>query len=152
MARDFGTGICPQCGAEFKRKSGIHKYCSEKCQKGSQRAKADKVNEKLLGESEWAECRWCGKWFKRPYKGRVVYCSDRCKYMDMTNGEHKKREKRRPRKKPKVEKKDGFTWDDIRKVLAEYGISSYSKALEILEKRRKEAEREVMEREIKESD
>lgn len=36
--------------------------------------------------------------------------------------------------------KDGFTWDDVRVVLGEYQISSYSTAIKILKERQKQNE------------
>ena len=137
----FGNGVCPHCGKEFERKSGVHVYCSKECRDGDSRRIRDNVDKKIHEGGEWAECRWCGKWFKRPYKSRKHYCSTACKYQGITATEQEKREKRKRKfAKKKTEQKDGFTWDDIRKVFAEFGISSYSKALEILEQRKREKE------------
>ena len=93
---------------------------------------------------EWAECRWCGKWFKKPYKSRRNYCSPACRYKDLTATEEEKKErKKRKSESSKVAKKDGFTWDDVRRVFAEYGISSYPKAIKILEEQKKSREEVV---------
>lgn len=134
----FGNGICPQCGKEFERKSWNHAYCSVDCLRGAQREIRDLVDAVLHKGGEDAVCKWCGAWFKRPYKSRKQYCCEECQYKGMTATAEEKSGKRRPRKEPKVEHRDGFTWDDIRGVLAEYGISSYHKAVQILEQRRRE--------------
>lgn len=135
----YGKGICPHCGKEFERKSGSHIFCSEECWKGNQRAVRDRVDAELYRGGEDACCKWCGKWFKRPYKSKKYYCSNECKYKAMTASEEEKRRRRRkPKKVSKAGIKDGFTWDDIRQVLGEYGISSYHKAVRVLEERRRE--------------
>jgi len=141
----YGNGVCPHCGKEFERKGGGHIYCSKECRSGAGRLIRDNVDAKIHEGGEWAECQWCGKWFKRPYKSRKLYCSTECKYQGMTATEKEKREKRKRRLGIKKAKpKDGFTWDDIRKVFAEYGISSYHKAIEILQERQKEKEQQAL--------
>lgn len=135
----FGKGICAHCGKEFDKKSGVHIYCSDDCRRGDQRKIRDRVDAKIHEGGEDVCCLWCGKWFKRPYKSRKQYCRPECQYKAMTATEKEKRAKRRPRRSAKVEVRDGFTWDEIRAVFSEYGISSYHKALEILAQRRNEA-------------
>lgn len=134
----FGKGICAHCGKVFERKRGGQVYCSVECRKGDLRAIRDRVDAKLYEGGEDAVCLWCGEWFKRPYKSRKQYCSVACKQKDITARENGKRKKRgRPPKEAKTEHKDGFTWDDIRGVLAEYKISSYHKAIAILEQKKR---------------
>ena len=74
--KDFGMGICPECGFEFKRISSVHKFCKREHKKKFN----DRVRE--VGRSRPGR--------KRPYSkeneakrvrrdGRKIYCRDTAK-------------------------------------------------------------------------
>lgn len=150
--QDWGTGVCPICGKEFQKNSLTHTYCSVKCKdKRDYEAKKAKRAEKI---PDILECKWCGKSFNRNGTRRL-FCSAECQVqwhnaktkgkfyaekLERLNAPRKKRNKSAPASNVP---KDGFTWDEIKGVFAELGISSYHKALEILAERRKEAESKV---------
>lgn len=143
---DYGTAICPVCKKEFQKKSANHMYCSETCKKKSYYNTAALVDSVIHGDGDWIECAYCGRFFLRPYKSKTLYCSEDCKiearmqydtdqrFLRRMKGVKIRKESTTPSKARR--KKDGFTWDDIRAVFGEFGISSYQKALNILERRR----------------
>lgn len=102
----------------------------------------------MIEEKEVFEkiCPICGKAFLTPWWHKK-YCSTAC--ADLENRERKRRRKKKSpaavrrsgsgsaRKKP-----EAITWDEIRAVLAEEGISNYHEAVRIAEQRRREAEEE----------
>lgn len=147
MGKMGESAICEQCGKGFVRTNGNQRFCSLKCRQAFNNGIARKDLD-IEGSGEWAICHWCGAYFQRKPKTRQTYCSPECKAdADKRNKGLRKWKAHRKKnglaegeKPPKVEKKDGFTWDEISAVLGEFGISSYGRAVEILEQRKKEAE------------
>lgn len=146
---DFGFGRCLYCGEVFKRTGAAHSYCSTECRDAAYAESINAVDEIIKNAQPdevdgWRACAICGKFFK-PDCPRTKYCSPACVSEAKNLGKVRRRKEkimRQARKKPErppAPKTDGFTWADIRKVFAELGITSYHKALAILEQRRKEA-------------
>lgn len=143
MARNLGEAECPYCGKTFIKQGYTQIFCSKECQIANYKKKRG-----VADGDTWAICHWCGEYFKRVRGTRRIYCCAKCaidsasaKAKGKVWKEHTKKVAipKKRRKKTKQET-DGFTWDDIRQVFGEYGISSYHKAVEILKQRKKEKE------------
>lgn len=97
-------------------------------------------------------CPICGRAFETPWDHKK-YCSIPCKdKATVLNGVKERKKsmsavKKRGVRSGKAKKdSDVITWDEIKAVLGEFGISQYHKAIEIIEKRRAEAkEKELQE-------
>lgn len=149
----YGYTVCPNCGKEIEKLAPNHVFCSETCKMEAFRRGCETVNDlNEVPEEErklYRQCETCGKWFK-PFSQMSTqkYCCFACQYKAKTEYSEKyKREKRRqlssvPKKVKKASKKqkDYITWDEIRAVLAEEGISSYHEAVKIADQRRRERE------------
>jgi hypothetical protein len=144
----YGYARCLYCGEVFERTGAAQNYCSKECVDAAYAESCDVVD-RALRECQsdtvdgWKVCAICGRFFK-PDCPRTKYCSPACVSEAKNRGKVRRRKEkimRQARKKPErppAPKTDGFTWEDIRKVFAEFGITSYHKALAILEQRRKE--------------
>ena len=153
-----GKGICEWCGREFVKNSPTHVYCSKECIQNAKK-ETDKFVEDVIFQSSdskgWKECEFCGRYFKLDHcRSKAIYCSSECREAARRKHDYARKYERRmkgiklpkPKDEPPQKKTDGFTWDDIRGVFKEYGTSSYHKALEILEQRRKEANENDLQR------
>ena len=168
MENSLGMVICPECGKEFLRKNMMQVFCCESCRdksflRGCEIVEFDPEKEPQKTFT-YTQCVICGRYFK-PFAKRSNqrYCSEACKRegkrrTSQKHNRHEQIRKAREREEAKQKKqnacpprkpeKDGFTWDDVRAVLKEFQISSYHKAIAILEQRKKEKHNDLQ-REIK---
>lgn len=150
----YGEGVCEVCGKTFTKKSAVHKTCCKECSAVlherwlDQYYAAPKDIRKGVGERKTI-CAYCGAEFLA-YSDKKKYCSNKCKaraamerekekaktmkMFSATKSFSKKAKKAAP--KPQRPPNDGVTWDDIRAVIGELGISSYHKAVEIARERK----------------
>lgn len=96
------------------------------------------------------ECVVCGRLFYSEWSFEK-FCSHECRAEVQRKRQKNRYVKgsyaaKREEKKNKKKDDNSISWDEIRAVLGELGISSYHKAIEIIEQRRKEAkEKELAE-------
>lgn len=136
--------------------AGNQRFCGEECREASYEGSSRIVESAILAAEGldqdppgFRRCATCGKLFRLKYKNsRALYCSDECRETAAKLRYQARKYRRRMARPTKPEKqpapppreKDGITWDEIRAVLKEFGISSYEKALQIAKQRKEEAE------------
>ena len=129
---------CEVCHKEFEAKAGCAKYCSPPCRREaihrSREFWADLMN-KQKGASEHGErrCPNCYRFFMMK-NGRQIFCSSICKE------EYKikayKSSGKNIKEVARFRRDHGFTWEDVREVMARTGEVSYHKCIEILKRER----------------
>lgn len=144
----YGYARCLYCGEVFERTGAAQNYCSKECVDAAYAESCDVVD-RALRECQsdtvdgWKVCAICGRFFK-PEVEQQKYCSNACREEGKKRSAENRRKMRQRRPKPTGKaperQSDGITWDEIKAVFAETGISSYYKAIEIINQRRKEEE------------
>lgn len=140
---------CAECGEVFMQNVPNQIFCSKKCcvthHNREARAKEARGREE---RRKIAQCKECGKEFEQKVLAQR-YCCEECKKKWQQRAKREqvilrgkpalfassRKSEKNPGKEPIP--KDGFTWDDIRKIQAETGMSSYHQMVEILKERRR---------------
>lgn len=68
---------CERCGAEFDVKQATQRFCSVRCRRAGERARARARGYKPPPRYAFI-CKHCGRDYQTAYKGRDTYCSREC--------------------------------------------------------------------------